>query len=251
MSRILIVEDEGIVARSIQSRLEKMGYEVPGIIANGEEVLDAAMTLKPDVVLMDIRLKSHMDGIEAVKLMRQHVQVPVIYLTAYADDETLARAIQTEPNGYIVKPFSQVDLRAAIENAIHKFQVDMGKEKQMRDLLGVLDHINDALILTDKDGIIQLLNRLAMNLTGFKHSAIGQNIHEVIQFLDKGKNHINDLIRQAAEGKKIVELPEVTILSSLGVERVVHLSVVPLYPELAVLGPIACIFALKIHLGNA
>ncbi len=116
--KVLIVEDEAIISMDLRFKLEAMGYSVPAEISSGEEAVDAASQLKPDVVLMDIRLSGEMDGIDAGLQIRHRFNIPVVYLTSYADEDTLARAKATEPSGYILKPFYDVELRTVVETAI-------------------------------------------------------------------------------------------------------------------------------------
>lgn len=131
---ILVVEDESIVAKDIQNSLKKLGYSVMGTTASGEDALKLVSESQPDIVLMDIMLKGSMSGIEAASLIKAKYDIPVIYLTAYADENTLNKAKVTEPHGYIIKPFKEVDLHTAIEVAIYKH----GKEQEIkkeRDML--------------------------------------------------------------------------------------------------------------------
>ena len=116
--RILIVEDEAIVSMDLRYKLEAMGYFVPAEISSGEEAVDAASQLHPDVVLMDIGLSGEMDGIDAAAQIRVQSDIQVVYLTAYAGEATMERANKTEPSGYILKPFFDAELRAVVEMAI-------------------------------------------------------------------------------------------------------------------------------------
>ncbi len=123
-NKILIVEDEAVVSLDISRRLEKMGYEVMGRLASGEEAIEAIQEERPDLVLMDINLQGEIDGIEtAMKLYKEH-NLPVIYLTAYAGDSTLERAKESKPYGYILKPFKERELHAAIEIAISRHETE-------------------------------------------------------------------------------------------------------------------------------
>jgi CheY-like chemotaxis protein len=115
---ILVVEDEAIVSKDIQQSLKKLGYNIVGSAATGEKAVELAKETKPDLVLMDIMLKGEMSGIDAAEKIRETLNVPVIYLTAYADENTLAKAKVTEPYGYIIKPFKEVDLHTSIEMAL-------------------------------------------------------------------------------------------------------------------------------------
>lgn len=131
---VLVVEDESIVSKDIQHSLKKLGYNVVGASATAERAIEMAKTENPDVVLMDIMLKGELNGIEAAEEIRKSCAVPVIFLTAYADESTLSKAKITEPYGYILKPFKEIDLHTTIEMAIYKH----GKEQEIvkqRDLL--------------------------------------------------------------------------------------------------------------------
>lgn len=118
--KILVVEDERIVAKDIQNSLKMLGYDVPAIASSGEEAIEKANEVKPDIVLMDIVLKGEIDGIEAAKHINTKFKIPVIYLTAYEDSETLDRAKVTDPLGYILKPFEERDLHTSLEMALYK-----------------------------------------------------------------------------------------------------------------------------------
>ena len=117
-SRILVVEDEAIVAADIQDRLTALGYQVVGTTGNGEEAVRLAARVHPNVVLMDIILDSTMDGVQAADLIRKDHDIPVIFLTAHSDEKTLQRARISEPFGYIVKPFEEHSLHATIQMSL-------------------------------------------------------------------------------------------------------------------------------------
>lgn len=131
---IFIVEDESIVAKDIQNNLIKLGYNVLGIANNGNDAIEQIKDLSPDVVLMDIMIKGDLTGIEVAEQIKKFVNVPVIFLTAYADESTLSRAKVTEPYGYILKPFKEIDLHSTIEMAVYKHQKDAALQKE-RDFL--------------------------------------------------------------------------------------------------------------------
>ena len=122
--KILVVEDEIIVAEDIGFRLKKLGYIVTATVASGEEAIEKVTENQPDLVLMDIVLKGDMDGVTAAEKIRSKVDIPTVFLTAYADDKTLQRAKLTNPFGYIIKPFQQNDLRVAIEIALHRHEIE-------------------------------------------------------------------------------------------------------------------------------
>lgn len=132
--RVLVIEDESIVSKDIQHSLKRLGYAIAGAAATGEKALQLADEEKPDIVLMDIMLKGDMNGIEAAEIVRREHNIPVIFLTAYADEATLAKAKITEPYGYIIKPFKEIDLHTSIEMALYKHKKEKEVEKE-RDLL--------------------------------------------------------------------------------------------------------------------
>jgi len=121
---ILVVEDEAVVREYIRGTLETLGYRVPSTVSNGRDAVAQAEKFRPDVVLMDIRLKGEIDGIEAASQIGTAFGIPVVYLTSYADEETLNRAKVTNPAGYIMKPFNEQELRATIEIAVYKHHME-------------------------------------------------------------------------------------------------------------------------------
>ena len=134
MAKILLVEDENVINMVTQDRVEGMGHTVCGTAATGQEGIEQAGAKQPDVVIMDINLKGKMDGIEAAKRIRERVGIPVIYLTAYDDEETRQRARATDPVAYLVKIFGDVDLQSAIEKALRQ-----GKDQTPGEPRGAAD----------------------------------------------------------------------------------------------------------------
>ncbi|MBT9439463.1 MAG: response regulator, partial [Desulfobacterales bacterium] len=174
-SRILIVEDEGIIAKDIQSTLNRLGYSVIGIASSGEEAIKKAMEIHPDIVLMDIVLEGAMDGVEAAEYIHDHFDIPVVYLTAYSDDTTLQRAKITEPFGYILKPFHEKELYTTIEMALYKHTMQRKLKESEQWLATTLKSIGDAVIATDTGKLITFMNPVAEALTGWKQEeAIGK-----------------------------------------------------------------------------
>jgi CheY-like chemotaxis protein len=137
-AKIMIVEDEWIVAEDTQNRLQDLGYSVSSLASTGEEAIQKAEEDKPDLVVTDIVLEGEMDGIEVAKQIYSRFDIPFIYLTAYADDKILERIKITEPFGYIVKPFTNEDLKIAIELALYKHKVEGKRRKQIQDLSNAL-----------------------------------------------------------------------------------------------------------------
>lgn len=133
-SRILVVEDEAIVAADIQDRLEALGYEVAGWGTTGAEALELARSSMPDLILMDIMLKGPMNGIQAAHLVRTELSLPVIFLTANSDEAVLEQAKISEPFAYLLKPFEERQLRTNIEMALYKSRMERERERLMREL---------------------------------------------------------------------------------------------------------------------
>ncbi len=123
-ARILVVEDEKITARNIKNKLVKLGYDVPVTVSSGEEAIQKAGETRPDLVLMDIQLKRDMNGIQAAEQIRTRFNIPIIYLTAYTDEDTLEQAKVTEPYSYIIKPFQAKELQTNIEIALYKHKME-------------------------------------------------------------------------------------------------------------------------------
>lgn len=116
--KILIVEDERIVAMDIAATLRKLGYQIAGMATSGDEAINYAVSVRPDLILMDIRISGEQDGIVTAEKIKTHLNVPIIYLTAYADEHTLQRAKVTSPAGYILKPYEKSTLHNSIKNAL-------------------------------------------------------------------------------------------------------------------------------------
>ena len=183
-ARIFIVEDEKIVSRDLQNVLESMGYEVAGVASTGEEAVDLIPGLCPDIVLMDIMLRGRMDGIEVAERIRRELEVPVIYLTAYADDTTLQRAKITEPYGYLLKPFDERDLSIAIDMALYRHRMEERVRESERWLSATLKNIGEGVVAVDADGKVVFLNPHGEVLTGWPaEEARGKPLEEVFSIL--------------------------------------------------------------------
>ncbi|PTY06647.1 response regulator [Opitutaceae bacterium EW11] len=134
--RVLIVEDEALVAEDIQQQLRQLGYSIAGTVDAGDEAVRQAFALHPDLVLMDIQLKGAMDGIEAARQIKVTCALPVVFLTGHFEPEVLRRAKETEPYGFILKPFSQRDLMVQLEMALYRWQLEV-ERSQLREELEV------------------------------------------------------------------------------------------------------------------
>ncbi len=155
---ILVTEDESIVAKDIERSLTKLGFNVVGIADTGEKAIDLAEKFKPDLALMDIMLKGEMTGIEAAESIRMQFNIPIIYLTAYADDSTLKKAKITEPYGYILKPFKEIDLHTTIEMALYKHGKDSEVQKERDFLYNIVENksSDDILFVKSNSRLVKL-----------------------------------------------------------------------------------------------
>jgi diguanylate cyclase (GGDEF)-like protein/PAS domain S-box-containing protein len=162
-ARILVVEDESIVAADIQDRLETLGYDAPVAVGWGEKAVEMAGELRPDLVLMDIQLKGRMDGVEAADQIRQRFGIPVVYLTANADHPTVQRAKVTEPFGYVIKPFEESELRTTIEVALYKHRAEQTL-KESEERYRLLVELSPEAIVVESDGRIVYANPAAARL---------------------------------------------------------------------------------------
>ncbi|MGB7894923.1 MAG: response regulator, partial [Microcoleus sp.] len=128
---ILIVEDELLIAKNLSPKLEKLGYQIADIVSSGADAIQRARELRPDLILMDIVIKGDIDGIETAAIINQELDIPIIYTTAYADDETLQRAENTGSYGYLLKPFKEREMHATIKIALSKHQEAVSLKKIM------------------------------------------------------------------------------------------------------------------------
>jgi PAS domain S-box-containing protein len=184
MAKILIVEDEIIVAWDIKETLEKLGHTVVDLVVSGAEALGSAFNDSPDLVLMDIRLEGDIDGVTAGDEIYQQLKIPIVYLTAHADELTLARATKTSPFGYIIKPFQSQSLQSTIKIALQRHQVEVAVQATQACLTSTLDSIGSGIITTDRQGLVTLINPIATALTGWdRAAALGQDIGQIFRLI--------------------------------------------------------------------
>lgn len=221
-ARILIVEDERIVAMNLKGKLEGMGYSVPSLAASGEDATALADRLRPDLVLMDIRLDGAMDGVEAAGIIRDRLRIPVVYLTAYSNRDIVERAKVTEPFGYILKPFVDRELQVVIEMALYRHQKERQLLEQQRLLAATLRSIGDGVIATDSHSRVTFLNPVAEHLTGWTQAeALGRPVHEVFPLeSEKSKRPVDSPLVKAMREKVTVPLENHTALIARDQTRV-------------------------------
>ncbi len=230
-TRILIVEDEIIVATDIQTTLLSLGYDVLDIVSSGEEAIQKVQELQPDFVLMDIRLQGELDGIQAAEAIAEKFSVPILFLTAYADQKTLERAKLTKPMGYILKPFEERDLYTTIEIALYRHQMEKQLSEKSQWLNTVLTSIGDAVIASNLQNFVTFMNPVAETLTGWQQQdAVNQPLTEVFKIFDEiTRSEIDSPIAQALQTGSIAYLVDgAMLLSKNGTEIPIDQSAAPI-----------------------
>lgn len=209
-TQILIVEDETVVAMDMEGILDSLGYDVAEIVSSGEEAVQKAEEIHPDLVLMDILLEGDMDGIEAAQQISERFNIPVVYLTAHSDEKTLQRAKLTGPYGYIIKPFGEV--RATIEMALYKHKM----EKKLKQwVVTTLRNVSDVVITTGKNGRLTFMNPSAEAMTGWNHwEALGKDLKEVLEIINEKKQKLTAaILKKVAQEAASFDLSSYTLLS--------------------------------------
>lgn len=184
-AKILIVEDEPVVALDLQQEVEQLGCEVVGLAESADEALVAAELCRPDLALMDVRIVGSMDGIQTARLLRAAYKVPVIFLTSYSDETTIARAALEMPYGYLTKPFKSRELKASLRVALHKAQADALNHAEHEELEATMSSVPAGLITTGPDGAIRFINRAAEALVGCAHDRLkGAELGQALRLID-------------------------------------------------------------------
>lgn len=200
--RILIAENEKVIALDVRSRLTAMGYETCAIVTTGEDAVRKAGETDPDLILMDIMLDGEMDGIDAAASIRAEYGLPVVYMTAHSDEKTLDRAKVTEPFGYIVKPFENRELELSLSIGLYKGSVDRRLRSNERRLATTLNSLGDAVVTTDQQGNVDYLNPAAERLLGWDMTeAEDHAFSEVFTLVSANSGErVEDLSRQCMHG---------------------------------------------------
>ncbi len=201
-TKILIVEDEQVTALTIKKMLEP-GYEVVGVVSTGEEALDKAEEHQPDLVLMDIVLEDEMNGIQVTEIITSRFDIPVVYITAYSDEETLSRAKITNPYGYLVKPISGRELHVAIEIAIHNHRMEKKlkeSEERFRNLANLLPQ---GVFETDLEGRIIFSNLKSLENSGYTQEDFENGVYISQLFLPEEVERVNKNFQEVLSGETI------------------------------------------------
>lgn len=194
--KILVVEDEFITAADLIGILKNMGFLVPGSTDSGEEVLSLALKYSPDLILMDIKLKGQVNGIQAAEEVKRYLNIPIIFLTGQSDDATIMQAIESEPYGYIVKPFDKRTLKTTISMAIYKHSLDMlikANEERYRRISESSDHL---ILIVNPDLSIDYINASGAEIfKGIPEDFIGKNLNDIFvtEIFEKISSHIRSV----------------------------------------------------------
>jgi two-component system, cell cycle sensor histidine kinase and response regulator CckA len=220
-ARVLVVEDEALIAEELRERLTRLGHSVIDIVDSGDRAIQSAAEHQPDLVLMDIRLRGLMDGVQATQTIRRRVRIPVVFLTAHSDRETVRRAMGTEPYGYVLKPFSERELSIAVEIALSRHRLERLLFESERRYMATLASIGDGVIATDAGGHVTFMNPVAEALTKWTlDRARGMTIDHVFALVDEttGASRENPAI-PALRGH-LARLTEPTLLVARDGDRI-------------------------------
>lgn len=229
-AKLLIVEDEPIVARDLQQEIERFGYEVVGLAESADEALVAVEETRPDLVLMDVRIAGRMNGIETARVLRAAYQIPAIFLTSYSDEITVTRAAREMPYGFLTKPFQSNELRATVQVALHKAKVDAGLRISHRKIAATVDGMHEALLMVSVAGDIEFMNASAERLIGrAREQAGGRHIREFLDLRDMRDRRLS-IFDGRRYGGLIEQFGLALKLPSGGSERV-DLTISPLTDE--------------------
>jgi len=234
-AKIFIVEDEAIVAESLNDQLEGLGYIVTGNAPSGEEALRNIKNNLPNLVLMDIMLEGEMDGVETAQQIRELYGIPVIFLSAYSDSETLGRAKLTEPFGYLIKPYKERELHTTLEITLYKHRMEKRVREHERWLDTLLRSIGDGVITVGIDGILTSMSPVAEMLTGLNETEqINKDLLGLLKIEESGIYPIiPDLIDQALDGETVSCLvdDEPILINANGKRIVIDFSAAPIRNE--------------------
>ncbi|MEN9223969.1 MAG: response regulator [Thermostichus sp. HHBFW_bins_43] len=226
---ILVAEDEKIIAKDIANVLKKFGYTVPAIASSGEEAIRRLEEAPVDLVLMDIVLKGDVDGIEAAKQITERFNIPVVHLTAYADDDTLSRVKETRPFGYIIKPFKERELYTTIEIALHNHRQSIenrkAEEKKVEELrqslqkLRQFTDVKDTLFKKFLQDLSEPLSNLSFALGLLKDAGSDPKREYYLQVLEDEFRRELELIHQTSNLEELLNLENVGLLSQFSLLR--------------------------------
>lgn len=205
--KILVVEDESIVAKDIQNTLIRLGYDVPATASNAVSAFQKLEDIQPDLVFLDIKLKGDIDGIQIAEKIKHNYDIPVIFLTSFVDKGTLDRAKVTEPYGYIVKPFNESDLQTTVEMALYKFEKDKETKYSKDRFESALLNLDEAIFILDTNYNVTFLNPKAENYSGYgTETASGKSLFDLLSIKDDtGSELTKESLSEKLKAGKISE----------------------------------------------
>ncbi|MDF2387978.1 diguanylate cyclase [Nostoc ellipsosporum NOK] len=208
--KILVVEDEKLLALDISDSLHKLGYNVSEITDSGEEAIKKVAENHPNLVLIDICLAGEINAMQLAEIIENNYQIPVLYLTGYSQYIKLQNKQLSEPFSYILKPFTETDLHIAVEMALYKDQFNKRLQEERQRMAAIIDSMNCAVVVTHTNGRITMMNPMAEALTGWKQDeAFGKDLSEVVCLVDQDMDQkIENLAIQAMTAGEVLNLPE-------------------------------------------
>jgi PAS domain S-box-containing protein len=229
--RLLIVEDEPIVALDLKQEIEQLGCEVLGVAESADEAMVAAGVHRPDLALMDVRIVGSVDGIQTAGLLRAAYHIPVIFLTSYSDENTILRAAKELPYGYLTKPFQSAELKATLQVALHKAKEDARLEAAHRKLQATVGGMREGVLMLSGEGRIEFMNPAAEALSGWTLArAKGRLLSAVLNLCDSSQRIADPLEHQLEHQEDAVSIEEFgwSLEQPDGVTLRVDLSIAPL-----------------------
>jgi PAS domain S-box-containing protein len=222
--KILVVEDEPIVALDLQQEVEQLGLSVVGQAESADEALMAAEESRPDLALMDVRIVGSMDGIQTARLLREAYGIPVIFLTSYSDESTIKRAAREMPYGYLTKPFQRRELKAALEVGLHRGKMEAQQKEAQEAVAATVEGMREGVILLSAQRTVRFLNAAAEDLTGWPaEEAREKPVDEVLLL---GEH--NQCLPQAGGNDAAAEEFGLTLERNGGERILIDLSIAPL-----------------------
>ncbi len=211
--KVIVVEDEEIIALEITSRLERLGYDVLKITEYSEGVLKKVAERNPNIVLINLGLSGEPNGVVA-DIIQKSFQVPVLFLTNYSEDPKLQKKHLREPFSYILKPFAERDLHVAIKMTLYKYKIEKKLQEEKQKLKAIVNSMGSGVIITDTNSCIQAINPVAEALTGWQQNeAFGKDLMEVLNLVNQETGEvIENLVKQVIETDAVMPIPENCIL---------------------------------------
>lgn len=232
LARVLIVEDESLVAEELALQLRALSYEVCGSVDNAQDAFACARDTRPDLALVDISIKGPQSGIDVARRFREEFELPVVFLTAYADAGTLKEAIATEPFGYLVKPFDRRALAATLETALRRRRAEQQLAKMERWLVATMSSIGDGVIASDSELRVTFINPVAERLCGWApREALGRAVDEVLAIRQESGGTLRSLIDQVIREGTVIHLGECSVVTRDGRTLPIDDTIAPIRDE--------------------